>query len=109
MPLGNLVSNAIKFTPAGGKIALTTSTREAEIEIGVEDSGPGIPEAERGRVFDRFYRGSRPRGQGAGLGLAIARALVEAHGGRIGVATAASGGARLFFTLTRTAPSDRSP
>jgi CheY-like chemotaxis protein len=52
---------------------------------------------------DRFFRGSRPRGQGAGLGLAIARALVEAHGGRIGVGSAPSGGARFFFTLPRTA------
>ena len=104
--LGNLVGNAIKFTPAGGAIALTVTTRDAEIELGVEDSGPGIPEPDRERVFDRFFRGSRPKGQGAGLGLAITRALVEAHSGRIGVATAASGGARLFFTLPRTAPGD---
>ena len=97
--LGNLVGNAIKFTPAGGVISLTVTARDAEVEIGVEDSGPGVPEADRDRVFDRFYRGSRPTGQGAGLGLAIARALVEAHDGRIGVTTASSGGARFYFTL----------
>jgi signal transduction histidine kinase len=102
--LGNLIGNAIKFTPAGGEIALTLSTRDTEVEIGVEDSGPGVPEADLDRVFDRFFRGSRPRGQGAGLGLAIARALVEAHGGRIGVDRAASGGARFYFTLPRNAP-----
>ena len=104
--LGNLMGNAIKFTPPGGRIALTVSTREgdSEVEIGVEDSGPGVPAADRDRVFDRFFRGSRPSGQGAGLGLAISRALVEAHGGSIGVATAKSGGARFFFTLSRTAP-----
>jgi signal transduction histidine kinase len=101
------VGNAIKFTPAGGRISLTVTTRDTEVELGVEDTGPGIPEADRARVFDRFFRGSRPSGQGAGLGLAIARALVEAHGGHIDVAGAASGGARFFFTLPRTAPGDR--
>jgi signal transduction histidine kinase/DNA-binding NarL/FixJ family response regulator len=102
--LGNLVGNAIKFTPPGGTISLTVTTRDTEVELGVDDSGPGLPEADRDRVFDRFFRGSRPRGQGAGLGLAIARALVEAHGGRIGVGSAPSGGARFFFTLPRTEP-----
>jgi signal transduction histidine kinase len=107
--LGNLVGNALKFTPAGGAISLTVTTRDEEVELGVEDTGPGIPKADRDRVFHRFFRGSRPTGQGAGLGLAIARALVEAHGGRIGVTTAASGGARFYFTLPRTAPAAQLP
>lgn len=83
----NLLDNAIKYTPAGGRAALSARLSEGAIEVTVRDSGPGIPREELPRIFERFYRGdkSRSRGSGAGLGLAIAKEIVEAHGGRIEV------------------------
>ena len=102
--LGNLVSNAVKFTPLGGRVAVTTSSEGHWLVVAVEDTGPGIPQEEQGRVFDRFFRGSRPSGHGAGLGLAIARALVEAHGGRIWVDSEPGKGTKFSFTLLRSAP-----
>ncbi len=100
--LGNLVGNALKFTPSGGTISLGCRVREDEIVIFVDDTGPGIPEADRAHVFNRFFRGSRPTGQGAGLGLAISRALVEAHGGRIWLESETGRGTRFLFSLRRT-------
>lgn len=85
----NLLDNAIKYTPAGGRTALGARLNEGAIEVSVRDSGPGIPREELPRIFERFYRGdkSRSRGSGAGLGLAIAKEIVEAHGGRIEVSS----------------------
>ena len=100
--LGNLLHNAIKFTPPEGRIALRARSLDGDVLIEVADSGPGIPPEDLPRVFERFFRGDRSRaGGGAGLGLAIAKHVVEAHGGKIWAESdGVSGhGARFRFTL----------
>jgi two-component system OmpR family sensor kinase len=95
----NLTRNAVEHTSTGGSVQLSALARGDRVEFAVEDDGPGIPAAERGRVFERFHR-TRPGGaRGSGLGLAIARGIVEAHGGSIWVDEAAGGGARVAFEL----------
>jgi signal transduction histidine kinase len=100
--LFNLLENAVALAPAGGAVTLTAARENGVVVFEVADTGSGIAPEEAVRVFDRFYRGgdgaSRPAG-GAGLGLAIARAIVEAHGGRIWVANPGEPGARLAFTV----------
>jgi two-component system sensor histidine kinase GlrK len=91
----NLLGNAVKFTPAGGSITVTARAGGADAVIDVIDTGPGVPAEEREAIFDSFFRGRAKAGgriEGTGLGLAIAREFAEAHGGRIGVVTGASGG-----------------
>ena len=95
----NLVRNAVEHTNSGGSVRLSAEPRGDRIEFAVEDDGPGIPVAERRRVFERFHRARPAGGSGSGLGLAIARAIVEAHGGKIWAETAATGGARVAFEL----------
>ena len=99
--LSNLVENAVRHTPGGTEIWITVERGEGEAVITVSDSGPGIPEAELPRLFDPFVRAARRKGGpgGVGLGLAIARGLVEAHGGRITAENRARGGATFRFTL----------
>lgn len=99
--LGNLMHNAIKFSPQGGTVRLAAEVRGDQALISVTDNGPGIPVDERQRVFERFYRGDRARsGSGTGLGLAIAKHIVEAHGGTIWAEESPTPpGARLCFTL----------
>ena len=98
----NLTRNAIEHTGPGGLVRLTAEARGERLELAVEDDGPGIPEAERERIFDRFHRtdGSRSRTLGgSGLGLAIARAIVLAHGGQIRADRSPEGGARIALEL----------
>lgn len=115
--LSNLVENAIRHTPAGGAVALEASLEADQVRVTVRDTGEGIAPEDLPRVFDRFYRGdaartrAAPTGQprqaqtgGAGLGLAIARAVVEAHGGRIWAESEPGRGTRLQFVLPRRAP-----
>jgi two-component system phosphate regulon sensor histidine kinase PhoR len=100
--LGNLLHNAIKFTPADGRIRVAAAAANGDVLIQVADDGPGIPPADLPRVFERFYRGDRSRKSGGtGLGLAIAKHVVEAHGGTIWAeAHGISGpGATICFTL----------
>ncbi len=78
--LGNLVDNAIRYTPTGGKVDVRVRTAGEEVIAEVLDTGPGIPLAERERVFDRFYRGGTAAGSGSGLGLAIVREIARRHG-----------------------------
>jgi two-component system sensor histidine kinase GlrK len=84
----NLIGNAVKFTPAGGRVAVVASSQGDQALIDVIDSGPGVPAEERESIFDSFFRGrakASSRVEGSGLGLAIAREFVEAHGGKISV------------------------
>jgi signal transduction histidine kinase len=97
--LFNLIQNAIRHTPADGSVTVRARSQGDGVEVEVADSGGGIPTGDRDRVFDAFYRGDTARGEdGAGLGLAISRAIVEAHGGRIWL-EAGSPGTRVHFTL----------
>jgi signal transduction histidine kinase len=92
----NLLDNAIKFTPGGGQVTLAVTQREEEIEVSVQDTGRGMSDEDRESVFEAYHRGE---GGGAGLGLTIARAIVEAHGGRIGIESSLGQGTRVWFTL----------
>ena len=95
--LSNLVGNAIRHTPPGGRVVI--SARDG-VEVSVSDTGVGLPPGAGERVFERFWRGDESRAAGGtGLGLAIARAIVELHGGTIRVADAPGGGACFTFTL----------
>jgi signal transduction histidine kinase len=99
--LFNLIQNAIRHTPADGSVVVRARPAGDAVEIEVADTGDGIAPAERERVFEPFFRGgaqaARP-GNGAGLGLAISRAIVEAHGGRIWLEDAPRG-TRVHFSV----------
>jgi len=106
--LTNLLGNALRHTPAGGRVTVGAEAREGEITFWVEDTGEGIPAGDLPRVFERFYRAEKSRSRGgarggSGLGLAISRALVEAMGGRIRAESPGPGkGARFSFSLPLT-------
>ncbi|MFB3829290.1 MAG: hybrid sensor histidine kinase/response regulator [Bryobacteraceae bacterium] len=97
----NLVSNALKFTPRGGRVTLSVSERGEEICLTVADTGIGIPPEEQESIFDKFHQvqSATPVREGAGLGLAISKRLVEQHGGRIWVESEVGRGSRFTFTL----------
>jgi signal transduction histidine kinase len=96
--LANLLDNAIKYTPSGGKVQVQAYREAPYVVVAVKDSGPGIPPAEISRIWDRLYRGDKSRSaSGLGLGLSLVKAVVEAHGGRVEVAIQSGAGSR--FTL----------
>jgi signal transduction histidine kinase len=98
----NLVANAVRHTPRGGRIALRAIPQGADVMLVVEDSGAGIPAEHLPHVFDRFYRvdsARDARSGGSGLGLSIVRAVVEQHGGRVAVSNGSLGGARFEIRL----------
>jgi signal transduction histidine kinase len=100
--LSNLLSNALRYTPPGGRVRVSATTDPEFVRFSVEDTGPGVPDQYWARVFERFFRvPGQSGGTGAGLGLAIAREIVEAHGGTIGVDGQEGQGARFSFTLRR--------
>jgi signal transduction histidine kinase len=102
--LGNLLQNAIRHTPGGGTVIITAGPVVGGVQVDVADTGEGMPAEEIPRVFEWFYRGEQSRSRtfgGAGLGLAIARNIVEAHGGRIWVESAPGHGSTFHFVIPR--------
>jgi histidine kinase len=104
--LYNLVQNAVRHTPSDGTIVIRAVDAGPDVEVSVIDSGEGIEEGDLSRIFERFYRGankarSRDDG-GSGLGLTIAKGIVELHGGRIWAHSVAGQGARFTFALPKT-------
>jgi two-component system, OmpR family, sensor kinase len=94
--VGNLVDNAIRYTPEGGKVDVTLSNNSSGLVLSVKDTGPGIPIQERERIFERFYRIEGNEVQGSGLGLAIVKQIVQRHGAFAEVATGENGIGAIF-------------
>ncbi len=97
--IGNLLGNAIKFSPHGSPIHVRAQLHDAELHVSVTDHGDGIPQEQLAKVFDRFWSGRTLHMRGAGLGLAIARGIVEAHGGRIWAHSVMGEGSTFTFAL----------
>jgi two-component system sensor histidine kinase KdpD len=98
--LVNLIENAVKYTPAGTPIVIAARQMPVAVEISVHDEGPGIPRESQLRLFDKFYRApTAVAAPGAGIGLAISKGLVEAHGGTIDVESEPGAGTTFRFTL----------
>ncbi|MED3791048.1 cell wall metabolism sensor histidine kinase WalK [Niallia alba] len=100
--LDNIISNALKYSPEGGKITFSIKEQEQQIIVSVSDNGVGIPKENIDKIFDRFYRVDKARTRklgGTGLGLAIAKEMVEAHGGRIWASSKEGKGTKISFTL----------
>ncbi len=97
--LGNVVGNALKFTPEGGRVLLRVEPAEGAVRFSVMDTGPGIPARLTDMVFERFTQGEDPDSRGQGLGLYISRSIIEAHGGRIWVESEPGRGSNFCFTL----------
>jgi two-component system sensor histidine kinase KdpD len=106
--LANLLDNAAKYAGPGTRIEVTGRKSDGDLVITVADRGPGIPEEDLERVFDKFQRVTRPDGvSGTGLGLAISRGIIEAHGGRISARPRDGGGLEVQFSLPLTATGGR--
>ena len=93
--LSNLLDNALKYTPPGGRVTVSVAAPNHKALIAVEDSGPGIPESETHRVRLRFYRLPNSPGHGSGLGLAIVDEIARLYGATLSIGNAANGGARI--------------
>jgi signal transduction histidine kinase len=103
--LTNILNNALRHTPEGGRILISAKEIDTQIELAVEDSGPGLDAEDLPRIFDRFFRtdSSRQRESsgGSGLGLTIARSIVQAHGGQISAECEAGKGLKVIITLPK--------
>jgi signal transduction histidine kinase len=97
--LSNLIGNAMKFTPPGGMISFRAESEDSKVLIAVADDGPGIPRENLGDIFNPYWQAKRTARLGAGLGLPIAKGIVESHGGRIWVESEQGTGTKFFFTL----------
>jgi signal transduction histidine kinase len=97
--LTNLVDNAFKFTPRGGDISVSCEGRDREVKFAVKDTGSGIRPEHLERIFDPFWQARETAHRGAGLGLAIAKAIIEQHQGRIWVESSSGSGTTVSFTL----------
>lgn len=97
--MSNLVGNALKFVPSGGRIVLECASKGSEAIFAVSDSGPGIAPDDLGKLFEKFWQRRRTDRRGVGLGLSIARGIVEAHGGHIWAGSTVGAGSTFFFTL----------
>jgi two-component system sensor histidine kinase KdpD len=98
--VANIVENAVKYSPDGRRVAVSASTLGDRVEVRVVDSGPGVPDEAKDRIFEPFQRhGDAPRGSGVGLGLAVARGFVEAMGGTLGAEDTPGGGMTMVLTL----------
>jgi signal transduction histidine kinase len=101
--LANLIANASKYAPEASRVTVSAGSREGFVRVTVADEGPGIPEDEQARLFQRFFRSREVRDQagGLGLGLTICRAIVHAQGGDISVESAPGRGTSVHFTLPK--------
>lgn len=100
--MANLISNAVKYNRPGGEVDVTLSARDGKLRVAVADTGTGIPEADFGKVFTRFYRAPEVRRRkiaGTGLGLVIAKNIVELHGGEMSFTSRAGRGSTFWFTI----------
>lgn len=104
--LSNLVGNAVKFTPAGGRITLGARRVGSKVRVSVSDTGPGIPETDRHRLFQSLWQGNPADKRGIGLGLSIAKAIIDAHEERLGVESSSGRGTEFWCTLSIAATSE---
>lgn len=102
--LSNLIGNSLKFTPPGGRIAVSAMLRDDEVLFGISDTGPGIPHEHLSDIFSPYWQAKRTERLGAGLGLPIAKGIVETHGGRIWVESEQGNGTQFYFTLPLQTP-----
>ncbi|TMA30086.1 MAG: GAF domain-containing sensor histidine kinase [Deltaproteobacteria bacterium] len=102
--LANLVGNAVKFTPSGGRISVEVSLHNEFLRFSVSDTGPGIGKEQLGHVFERYWQKTEDRRRGNGLGLYIAKEIVESHRGKIWVESQVGQGSTFFFTIPASAP-----
>jgi signal transduction histidine kinase len=108
--LTNIMDNALRHTPEGGTISLGAKQEREQIEVAVQDSGPGLPAEDLERIFERFYRTDAARQRedgspvGSGLGLAIARSIVQAHGGQVSAESITGNGLRVIISLPKAPP-----
>jgi signal transduction histidine kinase len=98
--LGNLVRNALNFTPRDGSVVVSVETRNEYVQFSVKDTGPGISAENLPRIFERYWQSSHgARNHGSGLGLSIAKGIVDAHGGRIWAESTGAAGSQFHFTI----------
>ncbi|WP_409478588.1 ATP-binding protein [Pseudobdellovibrio sp. HCB154] len=97
--VSNLVGNALKFTPAGGRISISAKPRKFDVLVSVSDTGTGIPAENLAKIFDRFWQAEATKNKGSGLGLSIAKGIVQAHGGKIWAESQVGVGTTIHFTL----------